>query len=655
MSPALRRTNLFYIIWLVSIAALNLQAEEPDSTAPGRHYFTDPVVITSGKFPVRLSESPYRVEVLDAKKIDASNGVYIADVLKNTSSVVLRSYGAAPLLQTASINGMSPEHTVVLIDGVRINSFQNSLVDLSLINTEFIDNIELISGGASSLYGSNAMGGVVNIITQDGGVGSGGIDAKAEAGYGPFDARSYLLAVGGRNKSIGTRFYVSNRQSDNMFEYFYDDGSGKKRKKRENAAYLLRDMGFMLSYTADPSALLKLNVLYTNQDKQLPGIETGTPPPKTEQPDKALNAILSFDKALSRSSGIKLALNYQNSLQKYRTLPFINTFYKNDLAAFSGAYHYDSELIKAAAGYDYSHGRLISKELVGDALRNQHALFLSSSFRLPGGLSIFPSARIDNYSDLRMNIFTGRTGVTFKPFEENLVLRASIGNNFRAPTFNDLYWKNGGNPLLKPERSMNIDGGARYNNVISEFLVTAEAGYNYIVAEEKIVWAPAGGLLWSPKNISSSVSHISSFSAGADYYGSGALSYGASTGISFNTTTDEGTGNSGLTKGKQLIYMPLVSSNVMIYARFRFIKINIIYNHIGKRYSDQENKNTMAPVNLLGGNISFDIPAGPLTAAVRFGFDNITDSDYEVISGYPMPLRNYSFNLSINYNHKETP
>jgi len=130
----------------------------PDTTVIERQYSTDPVVVTAGRFPIRLSQSPYKIEILDEKKISATNGGSLADVLNLTSGVVLRSYGTTPLLQTVSINGMGPEHSVILINGVRINSFQNSLIDLSLIEREAINSIELISGGASALYGSNAMG-----------------------------------------------------------------------------------------------------------------------------------------------------------------------------------------------------------------------------------------------------------------------------------------------------------------------------------------------------------------------------------------------------------------------------------------------------------------------------------------------------------------
>lgn len=647
MSSALRRCYL-YIYWLVFLNAINTLAEEPDSAVTVRHYYTEPVVITAGKFAVKLSESPYKIEVVDEKKIKASNGFYLADILKNASQVTLRSYGNTPLLQTASINGMSPEHTVILIDGVRINSFQNSLVDLSLINTEFIDRIELISGGASSLYGSNAMGGVVNIITGGRDGKGSGVKAKAEVGYGPFDSRAYLFGIAGQSEEINYRFYLSNRQSGGRYEYLFDDGVSKKRKERENAAYLLRDMGLMFDYMADHSSLIKLTVLYTNQDKELPGIVTGTPSPKTEQPDKALNTILSFDKAISHFSELKFTINYQNTLQKYKTLPFINTFYKNDLATFSGTFQFDADLIKAVAGYDYAHGRMISKELTGTAVRNQHALFFSSSVRLPKGVNLFPSARIDNYSDLGINVITGRAGITYKPFDNGMLFRASIGNNFRAPTFNDLYWKNGGNPNLKPERSMNIEGGIRYSGVVSSLLIGAEAGYNQIKAAEKIVWSPGARLLWSPKNISSSVSKITSFNISADSYESEQLSYGITAGINFNSSVDRG---NTLTGGKQLVYVPFTTANTILHIRYSIVTVNIAYNHIGARFADAENLVSMKPVNLIGGNFTVEYPFGDVTASVRFQADNITDNDYQFISGYPMPLRNYSFIATLKFNY----
>ncbi len=637
-------------LYLCFIITSRLFAAEPDTAVVDNQYYTEPVVVTAGKFPILLSESPFKIEVLDKKKIEAANGTSLADILGTTSAVILRSYGTTPLLQTVSINGMGPEHSVVLIDGVRINSFQNSLVDLSLFSRESIERIELISGGASSLYGTNAMGGVINIITNQPGPAEQEVGGKAEYSYGPFEAKKYLLKLNANTQNMQTSFFISNQKSDNRFSYYYDNGVTRIKKERENAAFLLRDMGLSAAYKPGEKSYLKLFAVYTNQDKQLPGIETGTPAPKTLQPDKALNYILTYESVTGESSDIKISINYQNSLQKYQTLPFINSFYKNNLYAAFIQCNYKYEGYKISAGYEGAHGMMNSNELVKTAYRNQHSVFVSSELPLGGAFKLFPSVRTDNYSDLKLNVVTGRLAANIKPFDENLSVRASAGNNFRAPTFNDLYWKISGNPGLRPERSVNADGGIRYFAALQNFQISAEAGYNYVKAEEKIIWVPGAGFLWSPKNISESEARIVSFSLSADKISGGDFTYGASGEMNFNSTKSiKKINNSDPSFNKQLIYIPLTTANIVVMLGYDMLKLNLVFTHLGKRFSDQENKNAMNPVNLLGGNLEVRQSYTGYIAAARIEFNNITDTDYQIISGYPMPLKNFSFHLSLQF------
>ena len=68
-----------------------------------------------------------------------------------------------------------------------------------------------------------------------------------------------------------------------------------------------------------------------------------------------------------------------------------------------------------------------------------------------------------------------------------------------------------------------------------------------------------------------------------------------------------------------------------------------------RRYSDTENLNLMGPVNILDGNIFVDYKISKYTASFKFEVNNVTNSDYQIIAGYPAPLRNYNFKINLNY------
>lgn len=137
-----------------------------DSTKSQSIYQLNDIIVSSDKHQSYLIDLPTKIDVLTENDIKNSNGSRLSDILKNNANVFVKSYGLTPALSTISINGLGPEHTLVTIDGVRINSFQNSHIDLSLISKLKIGRIEVLNGGASSIYGSEAVGGVINIVLE---------------------------------------------------------------------------------------------------------------------------------------------------------------------------------------------------------------------------------------------------------------------------------------------------------------------------------------------------------------------------------------------------------------------------------------------------------------------------------------------------------
>ncbi|MAA80415.1 MAG: hypothetical protein CL916_14260, partial [Deltaproteobacteria bacterium] len=140
-------TALFYL--LISPAKADEDVEE--------------IVITATKTEVLEDQSTVTVEVISSKQIAAFGIGDLTDVLQQLAGVnISRSIlGSSPALQ-----GLEPKHTLVLVDGQRLLGSKNGIVDLSRISLPNIERIEIIRGASSVLYGSDAMGGVINIITK---------------------------------------------------------------------------------------------------------------------------------------------------------------------------------------------------------------------------------------------------------------------------------------------------------------------------------------------------------------------------------------------------------------------------------------------------------------------------------------------------------
>ncbi|MBS4001602.1 MAG: TonB-dependent receptor, partial [Desulfobulbaceae bacterium] len=326
----------------------------------------NPIVVTAKRITTDIANSDTRIEVLDSSFIRNSNGTRLGDILKNSSSVFVRSYGHSLSLQTASTNGLGSSNTLFLYDGIRMNSFQNSGLDLALIPKNQIGSIEIIGNGASALYGSEAIGGVINILPASLTTGSN-FDFTAGVSFGSFSTKNYSLAVGKRISSFTSRVFYTTTSSKGNYRYYFDNAGESTEKERENSGYNGYDVGLHLSFEPTTDLSVKLISSFTRQYKEIAGLETGTPPSISNQTDKNWNNILSLKKRISSIVKLNSFLNFQNNYSNYYLRPLPLSVYHN-LVYSSGT---NAELnfyrIKMLFAYDLTYASLRSNELDGFA------------------------------------------------------------------------------------------------------------------------------------------------------------------------------------------------------------------------------------------------------------------------------------------------
>ena len=608
--------------------------------------------VVSDKLGSKLVDISTKIEIISEKEIESINGERLPDILKSTSSVFLKSYGLTPALNTISLNGLGAEHTLIVVDGIRLNSFQNSNIDLSLIPKENIERIEIINNGISSIYGSDALGGVVNIITKNREELSGDRTTKYNASIsrGLYSTLGYSLGFYKELSDFNFRLSYSKESSDGDYEYYFDDGREKKRKNRENAEYDIYDISLITQYIIDENNFIKFISTYSDQDKEVPGIETGTSPPPTIQLDENWNNILRIDNRLAENVYLKSNFNFQNNFMRYSVGKFLNSYYKNLVYQGGSEIRIKKKKYAITSGYSFTHAQLESNEILDGTQRNQHAIFASASFNPYNWVKIYPSIRYDKISDISESPFTYKIGTNIRPFGIAAPsIRGNIGKNFRAPSFNDLYWKNSGNKDLSPEKSTNIEGGIFYgfDEIVNG---QVELTYSYIKAENKIVWTPRSNGLWVPENVAESVSNNYSISLKIRRKFSDELSLKINSGIQFiNTKKTSSSNDNDPTFNKYVPFIPLHSAKINFGGSYKSLEMNLLFSFTGKRYSDFANKNRMEEFNIVDANINYGFDLFELDATLRFEVNNIFNSEYEVISGYPMPLRYYKIKLILNY------
>jgi outer membrane cobalamin receptor len=560
----------------------------------------------------------------------------------------------------------------VLIDGIRLNSSQNALVDLSLYELDNVSRIEISKGGSSALYGSEAIGGVINIITKKQNRVKP-VSLQLKVNTGSFGLRKFYGSISHQirfksNKNITYDFSLSDERAKNNYNYYFKNGSLREPKERGNSDYNLQSLRFDFSYSAENSENMNLFTNYTHFDRGLPGADLGYSPGTARQVDYISLTSFSYNRKFSNRIFFKTNISYKYSLQKYfDTATFnlsvkINSFYKlNNYANSSSVRFISSDNFELESGFDVSYSNIYSNEIdKGDLV--QAGIYAAGKFGLESKtiskITFYPSVRMDYFSNLNQNnVVTGKLGMNVKPFGKiDLSFKTTIGNNFSAPTFNELYWKDIGNKDLKPERSISFDAGLIYRFDFA-LLNEIELSYYSINTIDRIVWTPVSGIIWRPIN----VGRVNS--EGIDISLSSKLSLHRFFNVLFNFNYSFGNAvkkNKDFpgdpSYNKQLLYIPkeMVKSalnlNYLPTSKFiKFVSFNLFYSYNTRRYTNVENTVFTPRYDVFDANLAAGFVFPVLEMNVKFAVNNILNEDYQVISGYPMPLRNYRFEIIFKY------
>jgi vitamin B12 transporter len=607
------------------------------------------VVVTATRSPIPRADAPATVSSLDSAAIRNANGMTLAGLLTSSSSFFLRENGGGASISTLSVRGGASEHVLVLVNGQRYSSFQNGLADLNLLPLANVDRVEVVSGGSSALYGADALSGVVNVMTKQP---SGKTHVRAQAGSGSFDRSNYLLegesALGGIGLLAG---YSTERGRDN-YSFTYGNAPGTEAT-REGADFH-RELLY-LEGAADLGDVshLRISAQDVSADRGSPGPYAPSAIADARLFDNIVTTRAEFASSGSSSLTWNLATSYQYNYETYRDpdplFPY-ETFYKNLSLSinpqigwqFSAGQH-------LMAGAEYVDATLESPDFDSKISRQQKALYATHTLQIESEreyldrFAVYTSVRFDDISDVG-NAFTPKIGVNIRLLRDgDLRLRSSVGKNFRAPSFNDLYYRYFGNPDLKPEHSVSFDAGlagtARLGGTH-----TAELSYFQMNTEDRILFDATAGL---PVNIGK----VKSTGLEAKYAYSpfdGVLTAGLSyTLTNARKMNADSTGDPSYEK--QLIYVPKDVVNVSLSVGRERWSVTAAYLYTGERFTSADNTLSLTAYRIVNVSAVVRTAMGGVTWQVKGEVANLFDTDYEVFSGYPMPGRAFNVTLGVEY------
>lgn len=440
-----------------------------------RHFDLGEVVVTGTRTPKFLKDTPIQTRVITSREIEKTDATNIQDLLQQELPGVEFSYA---MNQQTHLNfsGFGGQGVLFLIDGERLAGETMDDVDFTRLNMDNVERIEIVKGAASALYGSNATGGVINIITK-----------KTD--------KPWTLNVNGRlarhnEQRYGASFGLNGKRLGNMFTANYTDvdnfdvhSAAGPVTRIISTVYGDRTLNLKDQLVWSPSRNVEIGGRVGYFFRQT----TRT----AEQPERYrdFSGGLRIDWTLSDHD--MLQANYafdqydKSDYQKQRKLDIRD--YSNVRNMFRLLYNHtfgSGDIL--TAGADFMHDYLFNTNLDNtERKQDSFDFFMQYDWRISQKLEAVGAVRYDYFSDGGESRLTPKLNLCYKPVR-NLSLRAGYGMGFRAPTLKEKYydfdmagiWIVEGNAALKSEISHNLNLSAEY--VKGHYNLTASAYYNKV-------------------------------------------------------------------------------------------------------------------------------------------------------------------------------
>ncbi len=603
-----------YTVWAFAFSFLNAfaQASNPDST---KTYYGRPVVVTGTHEAMSERFVPATISIVTAKELKSSGQISLLDALsqKVPDLFVARrgviGYGINNQAGTITIRGLggSPNTQVLLmIDGVPqlMGLFGHPLPDSYM--SENAERVEVIRGPASVLYGSNAMGGVINIITKRND--HTGTSLKAGMTYGSYDTQEYNAAVGYGMGNLNVLLSGDHDRTDGHRPnsgFNSNDGYLNARCRIDENVGLVLNGVINEFRTYDPgTTYLPLTDNWVDVLRFTSGLSISNESP---QFDGSLKFYYSYGDhsvydgfhSLDRNTGVII---YQNFHAFEGNVLTIGGDYRhfggtaaNDIARLNYGKHYKDEMGAYA--------------LVEQLLWNQ--VMLNAGARL-------------EHTNVHGDELVPQAGIAWTA-TSSTTIKASVSKGFRSPTIRELYLFPAPNPNLQPERLWNYEAGLLHSvtpqisleltGFIAEVsnLILAQGVYPNVQLLNSEGFTHAG-LEFSGHYTAMNVLRLD---AGFSYIDPGSQTYS--------------------TPGRKLF--------VGFNYSFEKAEINLALEHIAGLYGAMNHQKRLPDYTLLGAHVAYDA-TGFLQVLVTA--ENLFNASYQTIYGYPMPGRTLFAGLSFH-------
>lgn len=386
------------------------------------------VLITATRTIRQLSSLPMPAQIISKRDIKNSNSVRLNDILnEQTGLITVSDFGGGEGIQ---LQGLDSQYTLILVDGVPLVGRSAGTLDISRVSVGNIKQIEVVKGASSSLYGSEALGGVINIITD---TPNSGLKGNINYRLGGFNTNDLSSTINYKKGKVGINTYLNRYSSDG-----YDLDDNDDLNTVEPFSNYTFNSKITYDFTENTNLLLSGKYYTQNQDYVASSSLRG------ESDINEWNTHLK----LSHRYSEKWSSYFEFYTTRYKAKDFLND---DNGSLFSESY-YNQLLIRPEVratynlndannfigGIGFNHETLDRTDFTEQPEFNSPYIYLQYDGDINEKLNIILGARFDSHNKYKSQ-FSPKAAIRYE-VNDKLAIKSSVGYGFKAPDFRQLYF-----------------------------------------------------------------------------------------------------------------------------------------------------------------------------------------------------------------------
>jgi vitamin B12 transporter len=414
----------------------------------------DTVIVTANRTPQRAQDVIPDTVVISSEDIARAGAGSVADVLRRQRGIEIARNGGAGTNTTVFLRGANSNQVVVLVDGVRIGSATTGAAAWNAIPLSSVDHIEIVYGPLSSLYGADAIGGVVQIFTKKS---AGAPHFSAGAGGGTYGTSQYDASVHGATggeHSVSYALSGAREESDG----FSSTRPGSSSYNPDDDGYTRNSVNARVAMRLAEGHEIGAQFLQSRLNAQYDSGKSAFDTHSSQEVDSY--AVFLNDRFLPNWRSSVQAARSEDKLGSFTsTAPSgraqLNT--RQDEFTWQNTFDVAGDTLQVLAGHRKEQ---VLSSTVKEINQTRITNFVAASYDLRRGSHVLDVSARNDHADYGAKT-TGAVGYGYE-FTKDLRATASYGTSFRAPTFNELYYPAYGLSSNKPERGRNAEVGVQY-------------------------------------------------------------------------------------------------------------------------------------------------------------------------------------------------